>query len=195
MARSATVDPLEKFRFRLTWSQTGDGSEPSALARAGFHDIQMPKRSTTKGTYREGTDRDIPQLFAGLSSMEDIVLSRGVISLDSETQSDLYAWMSSVHSPSGGNNRPGATADGTRPAGAAANAYRKDVTIEMLDREGVTVRAWRCYQAWPMNFVPGSDLNAAEDGEKSLEQLTLAYEDFQELKVDGGTVQSEAKGE
>jgi len=183
MARSAVNEPLEKFRFSLTWSTaTNDEGEDTALARAGFHDVQMPKRSTTKGTYREGTDRDINQLFAGLSSTEDVVLSRGLLPNPTDQASnEFYKWMSAVHSPSPGNDTVGTQ---VRPEGAASNNYRKDVTVSMLDREGAVVRQWVLYQSWPTNFVPGSDLNAGEDGEKSLEQLTLAYEDFQEVRAD-----------
>ena len=109
MARSAANDPLEKFRFLVDFEGIG---------RAGFHDIQMPKRTTTKGTYREGTDKDINQLFAGLSSMEDIVMSRGVIAIDASKVSDFYKWVALVHAPSTGNDRPNA-----RPAGSASNEY------------------------------------------------------------------------
>ena len=175
MARSSTVDPLEKFRFSVSWSADGD-SELTALVRLGFHDVQMPKRSTTKGTYREGIDPDISQLYAGLSSMEDVVLSRGVIIED--LNDELYKWTSAVHNPTTGH--VGREALGARNSDAAANNYRKDVTIQMLDREGNIARQWTLYNAFPVNFVPGSDLNAGEDGEKSLEQLTLGYEDFRE---------------
>lgn len=175
MARSSVVDPLEKFRFAVSWT-AGDGSEGSSLVRLGFHDIQMPKRSTTKINYREGIDPDINQLSPGLSSMEDIVMSRGLIIEDANNE--FYKWMTSVHRPTSGHISRAALA--ARNPDAAAAEYRKDVTIQMLDREGNAVRQWTLYQAWPMNFVPGSDLNAGEDGEKSLEQLTLAYEDFRE---------------
>lgn len=178
MARASTNEPLEKFRFVLSWSAQAGSDEPTALARAGFHDVQLPKRSTNKGTYREGTDRDINQLFPGLSSMEDVQLSRGLLpNADGTANAELYKWMSAVHKPSGGNGG----ANQARPADAASHTYRKDVTVTMYDREGTPARAWKLYQAWPVNFVPGSDLNAGEDGEKSLEQLTLAYEDFEEV--------------
>jgi phage tail-like protein len=175
MARSSVVDPLEKFRFAVSWTDNGD-SENTALVRLGFHDIQMPKRSTTKINYREGIDPDINQLSPGLSTMEDVVMSRGLIIED--TNNEFYKWMSAVHNPTTGHISRAALA--ARSPDAAAANYRKDVTVQMLDREGNTVRQWTLYQAWPMNFVPGSDLNAGEDGEKSLEQLTLAYEDFRE---------------
>jgi len=176
MARSSASEPLEKFRFKVTFTNTGDSAETSGTV-AGFHDIQVPKRTTNKGTYREGNDNDVNQLFAGLSSMEDVVLSRGLVANTGTTGTALYEWMSAVHNPSAGNIERG-------PA-SASHKYRKDVTVAILDREGKVARQWKLHNAWPVNFVPGSDLNAGEDGEKSLEQLTLAYEDFQEIQQNG----------
>ena len=188
MARSAAQDPLEKFRFLVDWSGTAgnaaDGSEDTARSRAGFHDMQMPKRSTSKIMYREGNSPDINSLSAGLSTMEDITLSRGLIVLNNESGNEFYKWMSAVHNPQKGHDSIGDGTNkrsGTGTENFAASEYRKDVTITMLDRTGAIARKWRLYEAFPVNFVPGSDLDASEDGEKSLEQLTLAYEDFQEL--------------
>ena len=175
MARSSVVDPLEKFRFQVLWTSDGE-SEGTALVRLGFHDIQMPKRSTTKISYREGIDPDINQLAPGLSTMEDVVMTRGVIIDD--PNGEFYKWASAVHNPTTGH--VGRNALAARASNAAAAEYRKDVTIQMLDREGNIARQWSLYQAWPVNFNPGSDLNAGEDGEKSMESLTLAYEDFRE---------------
>lgn len=177
MARSSKVDPLEKFRFAVSWSTDGEGT---ALSRAGFHDIQMPKRSTTKIQYREGIDPDINQVAAGLSTMEDVVMSRGVIIEDAN--GEFYKWMSAVHKPTAGHvGREALAARGK----AGLNSYKKDVTIQLLDREGNVARQWVLYNAFPMNFVPASDLNAGEDGEKAMESLTLAYEDFKELTITG----------
>lgn len=178
MARSASVDPLEKFRFSVSWSSDGD-SEGTVLARAGFHDIQMPKRTTNVITYRDGIDPDINQKSPGLSNMEDVVMSRGLISnAENAAGKELYRWMSAVHKPTAGHL--GRNAISARPAGAADNEYKKDVTVQMLDREGAVVRQWTLYNAFPVQFTPGSDLDAGEDGDKSIEALTLAYEDFKE---------------
>ena len=149
----------------------------------------MPKRSTTKGSYREGIDPDIPQLFAGLSSMEDVTMSRGVIIADQNNE--FYKWMSAVHNPTAGE--VGRAALAARSSDAAANKYRKDVTIQLLDREGNVARQWTLYQAFPVHFTPGSDLNAGEDGDKSLESLTLAYEDFKE-ELPGSTTSVATSG-
>lgn len=186
MARSASVDPMEKFRFAVAWSNSGD-DEPTALTRMGFHDVQMPKRSTNKISYREGVDPDVNQLAAGLSTMEDIVMSRGVIIEDAN--GEFYKWIAAVHNPTAGHVARN-TAGLARATNAAKNAYKKDVTISMLDREGKIARQWVLYNAFPVNFVPGSDLNAGEDGEKSMEQLTLAYEDFKEIAVTNGAAGS-----
>lgn len=184
MARSASNDPLEKFRFTISWTFSADpitGDESTQLVHAGFHDVQMPKRTTTKGTYREGNDIDVPQLFPGLSSMEDVVMSRGLVpnATGTSTQVEMYKWMSSVHKPSVGHS----SNDDIRPSDSAKNVFRKTVTITMLGRDGTAARRWKLYEAFPVHFTPGSDLNAAEDSDKSIEQLTLAYEDFQEVNV------------
>lgn len=188
MARSASVDPLERFRFQVSWSNDA-GSEGTALSRLGFHDIQMPKRSTTKISYREGIDPDINQLAAGLSTMEDIVMSRGVIIEDAN--GEFYKWASAVHKATAGH----AGRDAVKARGQAAlNAYKKDVTITLLDREGNAARKWVLYNAFPVNFVPASDLNAGEDGDKAMEQLTLAYEDFKELALTGTSEKGSSGG-
>ena len=179
MARLATYDPLEKFRFLVFL----DGG----VSRAGFHDCQTPKKTTTKISYREGIDANVTTQSAGLTAMEDVVLSRGLISgltYDPTTgtksgpadkaQNDLYNWVLLVNNSSIYSDPKGALSQGSTD-------YRKNVTIQMLDRDGNVARAWLLYNAWPTHFVSGSDLNAAEDADKSLESLTLAYEDFVEV--------------
>ena len=185
MARAADNDPLEKFRFQVALTL------PDSLTqlRAGFHDVQMPKRSTSKIMYREGDHPDISMISAGLNSMEDIVMSRGLLAkervtgADSSTSGDdFYRWMSKVHNPTAGVNVLGvATPNPVGPSGK--NDYRATISISMLNREGQVARKWELYNCIPVNFVPGSDLNASEDGEKSIQSLTIAYEDFKEVQV------------
>ena len=185
MARTASSDPLEKFRFLVDFTVPGVTQTP---VRTGFHDVQMPKRSTNKIAYREGQDADINTQSAGLSTFEDIVLSRGL--LPAAGQRELYNWIRAVHKPGPGGVGYDSASGNAGPAAADRGYmdYRAELTIKMLDRAGTTVRAWKVYQAWPTNFVPGSDLNAAEDGDKSMEAITLCYEDFQELSVTGGVI-------
>jgi phage tail-like protein len=185
MARAADNDPLEKFRFQVVLTLPGGLTQ----RRAGFHDVQMPKRSTTKIMYREGDHPDINMISAGLNSMEDIVMSRGLLAKESiagatadTSKDDFYLWMSKVHSPTAGVNSLGnQTAASPGPTGS--NDYRATISITMLDRSGAAARKWELYNCVPTNFVPGADLNASEDGEKSIQSLTIAYEDFKEVQI------------
>lgn len=183
MGRSASSDPLEKFRFLVSFTiPTGDSTHIDA-GLAGFHDVQMPKRSTNKIAYREGHNSDISSQSAGLSTFEDIVMSRGILA-GGINAGDLYKWMSIVHIPTS-DGLPAFNLASTGSTGTAQglNTYRTEVVIKMLDRSGAAVRAWKLVQAWPVHFTPGSDLNAAEDGDKSIEAITLCYEDFYEVAV------------
>lgn len=185
MARSAAVDALEKFRFIVEFLNSAD-SETTTQDRAGFFEVSMPKRSTNKIQYREGDDPDIFTLSAGLSTMEDLTLTRGLIKY-AENGSALYRWMSAVHKP--GNITAGHATKGAanaRPSDEAKMQYRKDIKITVLDRSGNPARVYEIYNAWPTNFVPSSDLNAGEDGDKALESITLAFEDFKEKDLANG---------
>ena len=182
MVRAAENDPLEKFRFQVTLTLPGSMTQ----LRAGFHDIQMPKRSTNKVMYREGDHPDISMLSAGLNTMEDVVMARGLLQKEAIAGAgggdDFYKWMSKVHAPTAAvNSIRQETPSSPGPTGSMD--YRGQITITMLDRSGVASRKWELYNCWPTNFVPGSDLNAGEDGEKSIQSLTLAYEDFKEIQA------------
>lgn len=185
MARSATVDALEKFRFLVSFLEE-NGAEATPQDRAGFFEVGMPKRSTNKIQYREGDDPDIFSLSAGLSSMEDITLTRGLIKFSGKGSS-LYRWMSAVHKPgeyfSKGYAKKSSSSE--RPGDVAKANYRKNIKITILDRTGNIARVYELYNAWVVNFVPGSDMNAGEDGDKSLESVTLCYEDFKEKDLAG----------
>lgn len=194
MARSCAKDPLEKFRFGITWSLETvtvevAGQEQtlsSPVPKAGFHDVQMPKRTTNKIMYREGNDPDVSSASAGLSSMEDIVCNRGL--MPSSSYQEIGDWVKAVHSPSDTTLTLDHSASDKVRRGSGAENYRKDVWIWMYDRMGSVVRVWKLYNAFPVNYAPGSDLNSSEDGDKSMESLTLAYEDFIEIKPgEGGT--------
>lgn len=190
MGRSASTDPLEKFRFLVSFTIPNGTAAGGTPVRTGFHDVQMPKRATNKIAYREGQNVDISTQSAGLSTFEDVVMSNGLLASIEVGGEELYTWMSAVHKPSAGIQTFLGTAGGSSAAKAerGINGYRTEVVIKMLDREGTCVRAWKLFQAWPTNFVPGSDLNAGEDGDKSMQSITLAFEDFQEMKVAAGAV-------
>jgi phage tail-like protein len=201
MSRTSREDPLDKFRFKVsaqghtvandsTGKTVKTGPRDIALDNttfvAGFHDFQMPKRTTAKGTYREGNNPTVSQIFAGLSTMEDVVLSKGIYAPKTVTpagdsakfSNDLYVWAQAVHTS---QSTDAVFNTGLTVSNSSSSEYKKDITIVMYSRDNVPARAWILYNCFPTHFVPGSDLNASEDGEKSMESLTLAYEDFEEI--------------
>lgn len=179
MARSSKVDAVEKFRFTVSY----DG-----LTRAGFSEVSIPKYTFNKGEYREGNAPDNLQYFPGLTRTEDITMSRGVT-----TNQDFYSWIKEIFDPSAlpaGLNNAGQGGSVT-PIGNA-EVYRKDITVTLHHRTGKPVKQWVLHNAFPVAFQPGSDLSATEDGEKAIEQVTIAYESFEELS--GSQIQSPETG-
>jgi len=168
MARTGKIDAIEKFRFTVAFT---------GLGRAGFSEVSIPKYTITKGEYREGNAPDNVQLFPGLTRTEDVVLSRG-----STTSQDLYEWLRLVFDPEKlPNGLPQAGQGQNQVPLGNTDDYRKEVTVTLFRRNGVPAKQWVLRNAFPIAFQPGSDLNANEDGEKSIEQITLAYETFEEI--------------
>lgn len=203
MARVATSDPLEKFRFTIYELSTVDNTEsitniageaitsstaPTQTNLAGFTTAQLPKTTTSKITYREGDNlNNLSSLSPGLSSTEDIVLTKGLVSrlsgdgADTGNSSWFYIWASSV-TIHGTTDSEFNFKDGSK-ASSVSDLTRKNLLMLMKDRTGRTARAWKIYNAFPVQFTPGSDLDASADDSKSVESLTLAYESFEEVSI------------
>jgi phage tail-like protein len=188
MARSTAFDAYEKFRFTVSWSDsTSDaaGSAEAPLTRAGFHDIDMPQRNTTIGEYREGLDGDFVQLFEGLNRFANIAMHRGV------TQSeDFYNWAKDCHNPEIHQGQVTLVANQSTSLAAGELLIRKDLTVELFDRSGTIVKAWKLLNCIVVDFKPGDRLDAAEDSAKLMEELTVRPEDVLELPVVNGVVTS-----
>lgn len=178
MARSTTLDPLDKYRFAVIWHVAADNQD-QANTRLAFMTCQAPKRTTTKITYREGIDSDIHYNSAGLSVMEDITLTRGMIV---QTDDDFTKWAKAVHNPTVKKGEVGSPSNSDAQK-TIYDQYRHNVEIRMFHRSGKIAKAWMLYQAFPVSFVGGSDLDAMSDDTKAIESITLAYDDFVELVV------------
>jgi len=196
MARSSTSDPIEKFRFKITviavspslngvaetigaLSASGTAAKPLAvLMRMGFSEITLPRTTISEIPYRENIDGFRFTKTPGLVRYEPVTLKRGV------TKSrELYDWLRLVNDElallSVANEL---SKDFTKGPKQSEN-FRKDVVIEVLNREGVAIKGWYLFNAWPTSYKPGDDLNAQSE-EKLVEELTLTYELF--LELEGG---------
>lgn len=186
MARSTSFDAFEKFRFSVSWSDgTNDplGSAAAPLVRAGFHDIDQPQRNATVGEYREGQDGDFVQLFSGLNRFSNIAMHRGMT-----TATDFYNWAKDVHNP---ETYKGQVSIASNPKGSLAAGQlniRKDLLVTLYDRTGSPARAWKLLNCLVVDFKDGDKMDAAEDGSKLMEELTVRPEDVYEMVVTAGVI-------
>jgi len=203
MARSGKVDPLEKFRFKVTvvsidlsiesavTTIAGLVSNPNndikkrlaILSRAGFNKISpLPKATVKTITYRENLDNLRSIKVPGLVTYNDITLSRGA----TEDNRDLYDWYRLVNDEIALISVANELSKDNNATVKQTDVFRKDVVIEVLNREGKAIKAWYLFNAWPTSYTPGSSLDAAAE-EKLVEELSLTYESFIELEggIDG----------
>lgn len=202
MARSSTEDPVEKFRFRVTViavSPTLSGAVESAAAvaanqfggevgkfakqlrvisRAGFSEIILPKQTVSEITYRENIDAYRFIKVPGLVRYDPVVMRRGVT-----LNRDLYDWIRQVNDELALLVTSGELSKDFKKGPIQSENFRKDVVIEVLDREGNPVKGWYLFNSWPTSYKPGDDLNASGE-EKLIEEITLTYEVF--LELEGG---------
>lgn len=201
MARSASNDPCETFRFEiqivslsLAPRQLINGLQNGGLSqfgRAGFTTCTIPESTTTATEYRENLDNFSVKKIPGLTRFNDITLTRGVITppaqklinidtnfskKDTADGNDFYKWVRQVSS-----FNPALAAAQTL-SGTNRNTilkqseeFRKDMIILMRDRNGAVARRWFLLDVWPKTYKGGSDLDAMSET-KSMESLTLTYE-------------------
>lgn len=196
MARSSKVDPVDKFRFRVSvisidLSVTGavetlaQAAAPqtvvrslAVLSRAGFHEVQLPKANVSEISYRENIDNQRFSKIPGLVKYDPITLRRGVT-----TNRDFYDWYRLVNEELALLSVAQELNQDSKYSPTQTANFRKDVVIEVLNRAGDPVKAWYLFNAWPSGYKPGNDLSATAE-EKLIEEITLTYEFF--LELEGG---------
>lgn len=173
MARAASVDSIEKFRFQIEL----DALDGSPITRAGFTTVTIPSEGNGEIQYREGNYRDSHEKSPGLTTYNDIEFSRGVTN-----SQDFYNWISTIKKHSS-TVRPSGDADYTasdeRPSDDAKNEFRRRITITLLDREGNGVKRWTCHNCHVADFTPGDGLDANAE-EKLMESATVRIEGYEE---------------
>jgi phage tail-like protein len=196
MARSSSVDPLEKFRFRITVisvnpsltgvvetfaNLAGQGTvvkQFAVLARMGFSEISLPRTTISEIPYRENIDAYRFIKVPGLVRYEPVTLKRGVTK-----NRDLYDWLRLVNDELALLGVANELSQDAKKGPKQSENFRKDVVIEVLDREGNSIKGWYLFNAWPTSYKPGDDLSASVE-DKLVEELTLTYELF--LELEGG---------
>lgn len=187
MARSSSVDAIEKFRFsvyilNLSLDPASVAQDFIGFLRGGFSEVSLPKQTTTVMEYRENIDSAHVQMLPGMTKYEPVTLKRGVT-----TNSDFYRWANQVHNPNqiiaSAIQRISGKPEDSPPSDSLN--FRRDIVIVSHTRSGAVGKAWMLRDAWVSSYTPGDMLGGLEDGAKLMEEMTLTYESFQELTVEG----------
>jgi phage tail-like protein len=204
MARPSSQDPIEKFRFQVFALTNGafkgdndtavlgnavtNGSAfnfivnaPHSFSRAGFTDVTLPKATISEMLYRENVDGNYFRKTTGLVRFEPVTLKRGVTA-----DRELYDWYTLVNNDADSLNAVSAAATTFLGATSFQNPiFRKDIIISVTDRTGVFVKHWVLFNAFPISYKGGDDLDATSDS-KLVEELVLTFETFMEAQ--GATI-------
>jgi phage tail-like protein len=129
------IDPYKNFKFRVTV----DGADV-----AGVSKVSGLKRTTELVTHRDGGDLSTKRHSPGVSSFEPITLERGITH-----DTTFEDWASLTYSVAG-------------DAAVSLLDFRKDITIDLYNLQGVKVRSWQVFRCWVSEFtaVPELDANA-----------------------------------
>lgn len=144
------IDPYANFRFRVLFG---------GIAVAGVSKVSGLKRSIETVTHRDGGDLSTKRISPGLASFEPITIERGITFDDG-----FERWALSVYDP--------------QSVGAVSLAgFRRDITIELYNLQGVKVRAWNAFRCWVSEFTAVPELDANANG-IAFETIVLQNEGF-----------------
>lgn len=163
MPRSGTLDPLDRFRWRIHVSNPAG----AGFIRAGFSECSAPGLSITYKEYKEGGRHMNPVLVHDGATFKDITLKRGVV--NKPDVNDFSKWIDLAFQAFKGKS--------------GAVQYRRDIVIEHLDRQANTVKRYTLHNCVPTDYTTGSEFSAMDDTGYSIETLTFKYEGFTEETV------------
>jgi phage tail-like protein len=147
---TSRIDPYKNFKFRVIW----DGQPV-----AGVSKVSGLKRTTEVVSHRDGGDLSTKRHSPGVSSFEPITIERGI------THDPAFEeWAAKTFSTAG-------------DAAVSLKDFRKDITIDLYNLQGVKVRSWQVFRCWVSEFtaVPELDANA---NAVAFETIVLQNEGF-----------------
>ena len=133
--------------------------EVEQLGRVGFAKASELSVEAAVISHWEGGSL-IPTKVPGRLTFSDLTLERGATS-----DRALYDWFAEVVNVSAGM------------IGFPDPMYKRSLDLLQLDRDGLTVRRWSIYNAWPTKFVAG-EWDATAD-EVVIESVVLTFDFFE----------------
>jgi phage tail-like protein len=144
------IDPYSTFRFRVLFG-------PDVVA--GVSKVSGLKRTIEPIQHRDGGDLSTKRLTPGLASFEPITIERGITH-----DTTFEEWALRAYHPEG--------------AGLVTLLnFRRDITIELYNLQGVKVRAWNAFRCWVSEYTALPELDA-NTGAIAFETIVVQNEGF-----------------
>ena len=142
------VDPYKNFKFRILW----DGKPVMGVSKVG-----ALKRTTEVVKHRDGGDNSTDHKSPGRTSYDAISVERGITH-----DPEFEAWANKVHPYAGDTAMDLA-------------AYKKNLTLEMMDEKGHVVYRYFLYDCWVSEYTAIPELNANANA-VAIESLKIELE-------------------
>lgn len=144
-------DPYKNFKFRIIW----DGRTVLGVSKVG-----ALKRTTEVVKHREGGENSTDHKSPGRTTYEAITLERG-LTHDVEFEN----WANRVHPYAG-------------DAAMDLAAYKKEVTLEMMNEKGQVAMRYFIHACWVSEFTAMPDLDANANA-VAIEMIKLENEGWE----------------
>lgn len=144
------LDPYTNFKFRV---------KIDTIVVAGLSKMSALKRTTDVIDWREAGSNSISTKLPGPTKFEAITMEQGLTH-----DRTFIDWANLVSNPQGDK-------------AMSLKNYRKEVTVEVLNLQGVAVMAFILRRAWPSEFtaLPELDANAKA---VAIQSLKFEHEGF-----------------
>jgi phage tail-like protein len=144
-------DPYKNFKFKVRW----DGQHIVGITK-----VSPLVRTTEAVITRSGSDPSNEHLSPGATSFPSIILERGITHDTSFEQ-----WANLTHNIDG-------------DAAMSLKDYRKDMMIELLNLQGITVMSFMVFRCWVSEYqaLPALDANA---NCVAIERIVIQHEGWQ----------------
>jgi phage tail-like protein len=151
VVNSLRWDPYKNFKFRVVWDQ-----KPVA----GICKCSALKQMTEFVAHREGGDPSTFRVTPSTWKFGPITLERGVTH-----DLEFEKWAQLIWSPGG-------------DSGISLNNFRKEITIQLLNEQGVVAKAYIVHRCWVSEYqaLPDLDSNAHA---VAIEHLVLQNEGWE----------------
>jgi phage tail-like protein len=144
------IDPYKNFKFRVVW----DGQPV-----AGVSKVSGLKRTTELVSHRDGGDLSTERISPGRSKFDPITIERGITH-----DTAFEEWALKTYSTAG-------------DAAVSLKDFRKDITLDLYNLQGVKVLSWQVFRCWVSEYMALPELDANANA-IAFEHIVIQNEGF-----------------